>query len=103
MKKILFAALLFAGMLLLIASGCRSRAEDRAVFAQDMTDPSAQFSASASGNDNEILVIQLPGTTYSDPENLIEGDSLKSLQNKGFKRVQIKGSDNKIILEKTLD
>jgi hypothetical protein len=104
MKKILFAAILFAAMLLLlITSGCRSRAEERAVFAQDMTDPSAEFSASASGTDNEILVIQLPGTTYSNPENLIEGNSLTTLRNKGFKRVQIKGSDNKIILEKNLD
>jgi len=103
MKKILFAAIIFAGMLLLIASGCRSRAEERAVFAQDMTDPAAQFKASASGTNNEILVIQLPGTTYAGMENPIEGNSLKTLRDKGFKRVEIKGSDNKIILEKNLD
>jgi hypothetical protein len=101
MKKILFAAILFAAMLL--ASGCRSQAEERAVFAQGMTDPALEFKASVSGTDNEILVMQLPGTTYGNMENPIEGNTLKTLRNQGFKRVVIKGSDDKIILEKNLD
>jgi hypothetical protein len=101
--KTLYVGILFAGMLLLIASGCSSAAQERAEFAQNMTDPSEKFTASASGTDNEILVLQLPGITHSDPENIIKGNSLTTLRNKGFKRVQIRGSDNKIILEKNLD
>lgn len=103
MRKILFAAILFPGMFLLLALGCSSGAKERAVFAQNMTDPSEKFTASTSGTDNEILVIQLPGMPSSDPENLIKGNSLTTLRNKGFRRVQIIGSDNKVILEKNID
>ena len=103
MKKILFTATIFAGMLLLVSSGCRSTAQERAAFAQNMNDPSAELTASASGTDNEILVIQLPQATHSDPEKVISDQALTTLRNKGFKGIQIVGSDNKVILEKKLD
>ena len=99
--------------LVLIAWGCDSnsksdssndgRAGERAVFAQNMTDPSEKFTAATSGTYNEILVIQIPGSTPSQPENLIKSDRLTQLRNRGFKRVEIKGSDGKLILEKKLD
>ena len=88
---------------LLIALGCDGGAQERAVFAQNMTDPSERFTASTSGTSKEILVLQIPGTTLSHPENLFQSDRLTQLRNRGFKRVEIRGSDGQIILEKTLD
>jgi hypothetical protein len=88
---------------LLIAWGCDGGAKERAVFAQNMTDPAEGLTASTSGPANEILVMQIPGTTPSHPENLIRDERLTQLRSKGFKRVELRGSDGKIMWEKTLE
>jgi|SRR5215203_2829087 len=87
----------------LIALGCDGGAKERAVFAQNMTAPSEGLTASTSGTSSEILVIQISGPTPSRPENLIRDERLTQLRNKGFKRVEVRGSDDKIMWEKTLE
>ena len=87
----------------LIAVGCGGGAQERAIFAQNMTDPAGGLTASTSGTANAILVIHLPGMTPAHPDNLIQEDRLAQLRNRGFKRVEIKGSDGQMILEKNLD
>jgi hypothetical protein len=73
------------------------------VFAQNMTEPAEGLTASTSGTENEILVIQLLRTTPSDSEILIREKRLTYLRSKGFKRVEVRGSDGNIMWEKTLD
>jgi hypothetical protein len=87
----------------LIVSGCGGGAQERAVFAQNMTEPAEGLTASTSGTENEILVIQLLRTTPSDSEILIREKRLTYLRSKGFKRVEVRGSDGNIMWEKTLD
>ena len=87
----------------LLATGCRGGAEERAAFAQSMTAPAEGLTASTSGTANKILVIHLPGTTLSRSANLIREERLASLRSKGFKRVEVRGSDGNLLWERALD
>ncbi|MGE0821818.1 MAG: hypothetical protein AB7G75_34300 [Candidatus Binatia bacterium] len=98
-----FAMLTVLAVAVLVAAGCRSEAQERVVFAQNMTDPTEGFSAFTRGTEHEILVIQLPGTTLSSSDNLVSEKSVTSLRSKGFKRVEVRGSDGNMLWEKTLE
>jgi hypothetical protein len=87
----------------LIAAGCDSGAKERVAFAQNMTAPAEGLTASTRGTENEILVIQISGTAPSHPENLVQGKSLTQLQKRGFKRVEVRGSDGKTMVEKDVN
>ena len=90
-------------LLVLIALECGDGAKERAEFARNMAAPAEGLTASISGTENEILVIQLLKTTPADSDILIQEKRLPLLRSKGFKRVEIRGNDGNILWEKTLD
>jgi hypothetical protein len=98
-----FAMAIALTLSLLLAWGCDGGAQERAVFAQNMTDPTERFTASTRGTEKEILVLQIPGRALSHPENLFQGERLRQLRSRGFKRVEIRGSDGQMIWEQNLD
>jgi hypothetical protein len=77
-------------------------ATGRAEFARNMTDPAQGLTAWTHGSENEILVVQIPGTTLSHSDTLFEGKTLTQLRKRGFKRAEVRGSDGQTLLEKAL-
>jgi len=78
-------------------------ATGRAEFARTMTDPARGLRASTRGPANEILVIQIPGATFSPSDNPFEGRTLTQLRKRGFTRAEVRGSDGQIVLEQDLE
>ena len=78
-------------------------AAGRAEFARNMTDPAEGLTAWTHGTANEILVIQIPGTTLSHSDNLFEGRTLTQLRKRGFTRAEVRGSDGQTLVEKDLE
>ena len=87
----------------LLAVGCSGGAEERAVFARNLTDPDGEPVASTSGPENETLVIHLLRATPADAEILIHEKRLPLLRHKGFTRVEVRGSEGKILWERHLN
>ena len=78
-------------------------AAGRAEFAHNMTDPAEGLMAWTRGPANEILVIQIPGTTLSHSDHLFEGKTLTQLRKRGFKRAEARGRDGQMLVEKDVE
>ncbi len=107
-----------AALLLLVVLGCGSnfrtgntegdKAKERAEFAKNLddsfrNDPPPRITVSISGANNEILVFQVPDATPARAEKLISSQSLATLRSKGFKKIEIRSSDGKVVSEKSVD
>jgi hypothetical protein len=97
---ILVTAIIVSGLL---TQGWGGGAAGRAEFARHMTDPAEGLTAWTHGTANEILVIQIPGTTLSHSDNLFEGRTLTQLRKRGFKRAEVRGSDGQTLVEKDVE
>src|SRR5690242_12155374 len=83
--------------------GCGGGAEARAVFAQNLTDPAGELTASTIGPENEVLVIQLLRPNPPESAILIQEKRLPLLRKKGFTRVEVRGNEGNILWERTLN
>ena len=87
----------------LLAMGCGSGAQERVEFARNMAAPAEGLTAATSSPENEILVIQLLRATPADEEIFVQDKRLSLLRSKGFKRVEVRGSDGNVLWVKALD
>jgi hypothetical protein len=84
-------------------AGCDSGANERAVFAQNMTASAGGLTALTSGTENEILVIQLLRATPAGSEVFFQDRRLPLLRSKGFKRVVVRDGDGKTLSEEDVN